>query len=469
MVQGPKGRVQGPVRGRPQARLRAGAGGRRHIRRGTRFRPLNRRKNHTVAVVVDRLTVRPADRDPVERFRRDGSQGGGRGGRGDAHDPVRRAESVLFSERFSCPKCGLSLPELEPRQFSFNSPFGVCPDCHGLGTQREVSADMVLGRSRASRSWKGSCSPGVSRTATSGGSSSRRWRRRSRSIRPRPGGSFPNGPAARCCTASRDGRSNSRRQGEVVRERVGGHSRERAAALPRDLERRRAVFAGGIHGGAAVPFVWRQAAQGREPGRSRGGAATSATWPTVDRPGSGVLRSDCRCGDNGRPGVGRRHCRADSQGGRATGCDSCRNVGLEYLTLGRSAGSLSGGEAQRIRLATQIGSRLVGVLYILDEPSIGLHQRDNQRLLGHADGTARPGQHGDRGGTRRRNHPHAADHVIDLGPRAGRFGGEVVAEGTVEEVLSHPTSLTARYLRKRTAHTRAAGPPAAGRPSVASG
>jgi excinuclease ABC subunit A len=123
------------------------------------------------------------------------------------------------------------------------------------------------------------------------------------------------------------------------------------------------------------------------------------------------------------------------------------DVGLDYLTLGRSAGSLSGGEAQRIRLATQIGSRLVGVLYILDEPSIGLHQRDNERLLGTLRGLR------DLGNTvivveHDEDTIRAADHVIDLGPRAGRFGGEVVAEGTLEDILSHPTSLTARYLRK---------------------
>jgi excinuclease ABC subunit A len=123
-----------------------------------------------------------------------------------------------------------------------------------------------------------------------------------------------------------------------------------------------------------------------------------------------------------------------------------RDVGLDYLTLGRAATSLSGGETQRIRLATQIGSRLVGVLYILDEPSIGLHQRDNERLLGTLKGLR------DLGNTvivveHDEDTIRAADHVIDLGPRAGRLGGEVVAEGGVADILQHPTSLTARYLR----------------------
>ena len=131
-----------------------------------------------------------------------------------------------------------------------------------------------------------------------------------------------------------------------------------------------------------------------------------------------------------------------------------RDVGLDYLTLGRAATSLSGGETQRIRLATQIGSRLVGVLYILDEPSIGLHQRDNERLLATLRGLR------DLGNTvivveHDEETIQAADHVIDLGPRAGRFGGEVVAEGTVEDIRSHPASLTGRYLRGRTAHPRA--------------
>jgi excinuclease ABC subunit A len=122
------------------------------------------------------------------------------------------------------------------------------------------------------------------------------------------------------------------------------------------------------------------------------------------------------------------------------------DVGLDYLTLGRGASSLSGGEMQRIRLATQIGSRLVGVLYILDEPSIGLHQRDNERLLATLQGLR------DLGNTvivveHDEDTIRAAEHVIDLGPRAGRFGGQVVVEGTLDEVLRHPTSLTARYLR----------------------
>ena len=144
-----------------------------------------------------------------------------------------------------------------------------------------------------------------------------------------------------------------------------------------------------------------------------------------------------------------------------------RDVGLDYLTLGRAANSLSGGETQRIRLATQIGSRLVGVLYILDEPSIGLHQRDNQRLLATLRGLR------DLGNTvivveHDAETIEAADHVIDLGPRAGRFGGEVVAEGTVEDIRRHPDSLTGAISAASCGcRSRAAG--GSRRPGIASG
>ena len=121
------------------------------------------------------------------------------------------------------------------------------------------------------------------------------------------------------------------------------------------------------------------------------------------------------------------------------------DVGLNYLTLNRSAETLSGGEAQRIRLASQIGAGLVGVMYILDEPSIGLHQRDNERLLRHPDPFARPGQHRSGGGARRGRHPHA-DHIIDIGPGAGVHGGEIVAQGTLKDIVDNKDSLTGAYL-----------------------
>src|SRR5260370_731525 len=276
---------------------------------------LNRRQNHDIAVVVDRLVVRKADRarlaDSIETALKaaDGTveviqqRAGGGGGK-----------ATLFSERYACPTCGLSLPELEPRQFSFNSPFGACPDCSGLGTRREVNPDLVLGDPSLSI-LEGVILP---------------WGEPSGYIR------------------------------KLILPRL-------RRAFKFDLIARRANGRPGLD-------------------------------PEIARPILKEVNDRLRF---------------------------LRNVGLDYLTLGRSANSLSGGEAQRIRLATQIGSRLVGVLYILDEPSIGLHQRDNARLL------ATLKELRDLGNTvlvveHDEETIRAADYVVDLGPPPARHGGDVV-------------------------------------------
>ena len=407
---------------------------------------LNRRRNHSIAVVVDRLVIRPADHtrlsDSIETALKtaDGlvevvrhDQAGGAG------------ESVMFSERFSCPKCGLSLADLEPRQFSFNSPFGVCPECHGLGTQREVSPDLVLADPRISilegvvLPW-GEPSGYLRRVvlptlaAALGFDPAVPWGEISEEARR---ALLFGLPGTRLKFKAR-GRKSFESEWEGILENVQRRYRESSSDSVR---------------ASLNDYMVEQSCQ------ACGGKRL--------RPESlAVLIGERNIGEVVELPIGRALAffeglpfRGDGRAGldpEVAGpilkevCDRLRflqNVGLDYLTLGRSAGSLSGGEAQRIRLATQIGSRLVGVLYILDEPSIGLHQRDNRRLLDtlmelrdlgntvivveHDEDTIR-----------------AADHVIDLGPRAGRLGGEVVAEGTVAEVLAHPTSLTARYLRR---------------------
>src|SRR5205823_2763454 len=268
-----------------------------------------RRQNHDVAVVVDRLVVRKADRarlaDSIETALKaaDGTV-----------EIVQGSKSTLFSERFRSPACGLSLSELEPRQFSFNSPFGACPDCSGLGTRREVSPDLVLGDPSLSI-LEGVILP---------------WGEPSGYVR------------------------------KVILPSLARAFKFDLNTAWRDL-----------------PATVKKVVLSGAPGKTLTFQYDSERWHGEYESGwDGVLKH-----------VERRY--------RETASDSVReqleevndrlrflsNVGLEYLTLGRSADSLSGGEAQRIRLATQIGSRLVGVLYILDEPSIGLHQRDNARLL----------------------------------------------------------------------------------------
>jgi len=410
---------------------------------------LNRRQNHDVAVVVDRLVVRAADRsrlaDSVETALKvaDGVveviRYAGRSGEG---------ESVLFSEKLACPVCGLSLPELEPRQFSFNSPFGVCPDCHGLGTRRVANADLVLGDGSISilegviLPW-GEPSGYLRKVVLPTLAKAYKfdlnapWAKLPSSARQAILHGAP-GKSISFAAGGGRGRGDYETEWEGVLGNVERRYRESSSdAVRHSLDEYMVEMPCGRCGGRRLkPESLSVLVAGRSIG------------DVVDLPVDQAL-----AWFQGVP-VGR-----DIPGGvdpdiagpilkevsdRLT---FLRDVGLEYLTLGRGAGSLSGGEAQRIRLATQIGSRLVGVLYILDEPSIGLHQRDNVRLLQ----TLRDLR--DLGNTvivveHDEDTIRAADHVLDLGPRAGHHGGEVVAEGTIEAILAHPTSLTARYLRR---------------------
>jgi excinuclease ABC subunit A len=412
---------------------------------------LNRRHNHDLAVVVDRLVVRPEDRgrltDSVETALKvsDGVVEVVRHG-GSARPPDRPS-AVLFSERFACPQCGLSLPELEPRQFSFNSPFGVCNECHGLGTRREVNADLILG------------DPSISileGVVLPWGEPSGYLRK---AVLPALAKTFKfdlNAPWSGLPAPARDLLLNGA-PGKLFR--FGGDgARGRAdyesewEGILKNVQRRYHESSSDAVRSQLEEFLVEmpcRACNGRrlKPESLSVLLAGRSIGDVVDKPVDDALAFF-----NEIP-VGR---------GVAGGVDPeiagpilkeirdrlvfLSDVGLEYLTLGRSAGTLSGGEAQRIRLATQIGSRQVGVLYVLDEPSIGLHQRDNARLLR----TLRELR--DLGNTvivveHDEDTIRAADHVVDLGPRAGNAGGHVVAEGTVDEILAHPDSLTARYLR----------------------
>src|SRR6266508_2110390 len=409
---------------------------------------LNRRQNHDIAVVVDRLVVRADDRsrlnDSIETALKtaDGIVEVARYGR----SPAER-ESVTFSERFACPVCGLSLPELEPRQFSFNSPFGACPDCHGVGTRRDVNADLVLGDASISI-LEGVILPWGEPTG---------YLRKV--VLPTLAKAFKfglNAPWGEHTAAAQHallhgapGRFKFQTDGARGR---GEYESDWEGVL-RNVERRYRESSSDAVRTSLEEFMIEQ------PCQTCGGKRLKAESLAVLVHGHSigdVVDLPVGCAIEFFESIPLRN------NGRAAGLDAdiagpilkevtdrlrfLRDVGLDYLTLGRGATSLSGGETQRIRLATQIGSRLVGVLYILDEPSIGLHQRDNERLLGTLRGLR------DLGNTvivveHDADTIAAADHVIDLGPRAGRFGGEVIAEGTVEDIRQHPSSLTGRYLR----------------------
>jgi len=408
---------------------------------------LNRRQNHDIAIVVDRLTVDPSDRqrlaDSVETALKvaEGVVEVVRHKRGGA-------ESVVFSEKYACPVCGLSIPELEPRQFSFNSPFGACPDCDGLGTRREVNESLALGGANISilegvvlpwgepggylrkvvlptlaRELKfdlntpwGQLPAGV-RQALLYGIEGKRLHFKYESEKFH--GEYESGWEGILRNVARRYRETT---SDSVREQLGEYMTELPCSTcgGRRLKRESlAVLVGGKSVGDLVEMSVVEALAHVE-----GLPLREAGKPGLDAEVAGPILKEVR--------------------------DRLRflvNVGLDYLTLGRGAGTLSGGEAQRIRLATQIGSRLVGVLYILDEPSIGLHHRDNARLL------ATLKELRDLGNTvlvveHDEETIRAADWIVDLGPRAGRHGGELVVCGKLDTVLAHPTSLTARYLRR---------------------
>jgi excinuclease ABC subunit A len=398
---------------------------------------LNRRMNHNISVVVDRLGVRPEDRgrlnDSVETALKLAE------GLVEVHRQDDRSVH-LFSEKYGCPICGISLPELEPRHFSFNSPFGACPACAGLGSRRQVSEQLILGDASISilegvvLPWgepdgylKKIILPGLARQLNFNLNSP--WGKLSAETRDKLlyGTTGQGGRRIDTSGATWEGIiSNIQRryddtESDSARIELDQYMIATACATcggrrlkPESL----AVTIAEMNIGDLVRLSITDALSFFESIPVRGDGK-----PGLDAEIAGPILKEVR-----------------------ERLRFLNDVGLEYLTLGRSAESLSGGEAQRIRLATQIGSRLVGVLYILDEPSIGLHQRDNARLLA----TLR--QLRDLGNTvivveHDEETMMAADHLIDLGPGAGKHGGLVIADGTVEEVLASEESITARYLR----------------------
>jgi excinuclease ABC subunit A len=409
---------------------------------------LNRRQNHDIAVLVDRLVVRAADRgrlsdsietalkaaDGLVEIVRHGDGGGA-------------ARPVVFSERYACPKCGLSLPELEPRQFSFNSPFGACPECSGLGTRREVDAELVLG------------DPGLSileGVILPWGEPSGYLRKvvlptLARTFKFDLDAPWKNLPAA-ARKVMLFGAPGKTLTYQYTSERWQGSYESGWTGVLKHVEKRYRETASDSVREQLEEFMVEQACPscgGRRlkpeslsvlvNGKSIGDVVALSVADAL------AFFQDIPLRGNGKRGLDPEIARPILK----EVVDRLRflkNVGLDYLTLERSAVTLSGGEAQRIRLATQIGSRLVGVLYILDEPSIGLHQRDNARLLEtlcelrDLGNTVLVVEHDE-------ETIRAADEVVDLGPRAGRHGGEVVAAGSLADVLGHRDSLTARYLR----------------------
>jgi len=401
---------------------------------------LAKKYKHDIEVVVDRVVVRPdignrlADSLETALQLSDGLV---------FAENADSDESTTFSARFACPVSGFTIDEIEPRLFSFNNPFGACPTCDGLGTQNYMDPDLVVPdeslslREGAIHPWAKSSSPYYAQTLDGLArhykiSSIVPWRELP--AKARNGILFGSGEAAISISYDDGVRSyQTKRPFEGILPNLERRWRETDSAWVRDeLSRYLATRPCEACGGARLkPEAL--AVKIRELNVSQ------VTEMSIAQAAPWFAELDAHLSDKQREIAARILKEINERLGFLV------DVGLEYLTLSRGSGTLSGGESQRIRLASQIGSGLTGVLYVLDEPSIGLHQRDNQRLLDtlkrlrDLGNTVIVVEHDEEA-------IRAADHLVDMGPAAGIHGGEVVAEGPPAEVIAKGEGLTAQYL-----------------------
>ena len=409
--------------------------------------PIDKKLKHDIDVVVDRLVVREGlDQRLAESFETALRLADGLA----TVDLADSGETILFSEKFACPVSGFTLPEIEPRLFSFNAPQGACPTCNGLGERLFFDPDLVVPNGLLSLEagavvpWAKSSPP------------SPYYMQVLASLVRAFGGSLST-PYAKLPEATR----------EAILHGTGG----KAIPLVFEDGRKRYEVTKPFEGVIAnldrrfreTESAWMREELGRyqsaAPCEACGGARLKPEALSVRIAGEHISEATARSVAAAADWFGnlahRLTPRQNEIAARILKEINERlgflvNVGLGYLSLDRASGTLSGGESQRIRLASQIGSGLSGVLYVLDEPSIGLHQRDNDRLL------ATLKRLRDLGNTvlvveHDEDAIRAADHVVDMGPGAGEHGGTVVAEGTLADILSHPASLTGDYLAGRRA------------------
>lgn len=402
---------------------------------------LEKNKKHTIEVVIDRLVVR----EGMESRLADSLETALKLGEGVAYVQIVDGELLMFSENFACVDCGISLPEITPRMFSFNNPYGACPVCMGLGSHMEFDEELVL----------------PDPTLSVGGGVFAPLSKNLHSY-------------AMCVMkAILENRGYSletpwqeidKKTQQVL---LYGSGEERFTFRYTNMfgeDKEYFVPFEGVMPLLARRYHETDSDEMREsyenymteiPCKACHGARLKPETLAVtvdDRNIDEVTRMTIRQADNffTQLTLTPREMKIAAQILKEIHArlHFLLDVGLDYLTLSRSAGTLSGGEAQRIRLATQIGSGLQGVLYVLDEPSIGLHQRDNNRLL------ATLKHLRDLGNTlivveHDEDTMYAADHIIDIGPGAGANGGRVVAEGTAEEIKKNPDSITGAYLSRR--------------------
>jgi excinuclease ABC subunit A len=403
---------------------------------------LDKKFKHDISVVVDRLVMKT---DLRRRLSESVEAAGGLAAgliEVEIVEGPQAGETLLFSEQFACLNCGTSIPELEPRIFSFNSPHGACERCHGLGFQRVIDPELVVPDPTLSLA-EGALQPwnrGISAY----------WKRLIASVAEEYGIDVDK-PWSRLKKDEKElflyGTGETRHQ--VTYTNRFGRRRSykvRFEGIVNNLQRRYEETDSEASRERIESYMAEQPCPVCEGARLRPetlavkvGGLSIAEYSALSARAAGEWINALELTDTERA-IARLIVREITE--RLAFLD---NVGIGYLSLSRSARSLSGGEAQRIRLATQIGSSLVGVMYVLDEPSIGLHQRDNEKLIATLDRLRDLGntvivvEHDE--GTMM-----AADHLVDLGPGAGEHGGHVIAAGTPKEVAKNPASLTGQYL-----------------------
>lgn len=401
---------------------------------------LDKNKKHTIEVVIDRIVVR----EGIEGRLADSLETALKLADGLVIVDYINKEKVMFSEKLACPDCNIAIEELSPRMFSFNSPFGACPTCNGLGFSREIDENLVI--------------PNLDLSIDEGG------------IAP---------------FANSNGQTYYYQLFRALAEEHGFDTKRPLKEAPKEFIKellygtdREIKFSFVSHFDEDGMRDYMGRFEGIIPNLQRRYESTSSDY-IRDKIEEYMAENPC-------PTCGGRRLKKELLSVKINGLNIAevtdlsvsqaleffkdlkltekqqliahqilkeirerlsflKDVGLDYLTLSRSAGTLSGGEAQRIRLATQIGSGLVGVVYVLDEPSIGLHQRDNEKLLKALRNLT------DLGNTlivveHDEDTMYAADYIVDIGPGAGIHGGEVVAEGTVEDIKKNPNSITGQYL-----------------------
>jgi excinuclease ABC subunit A len=402
---------------------------------------LDKKFKHDVAIVVDRLVMKP---DLRRRLSESVEAAAALAGGLIEVEIVEgeRSEPLLFSEQFACLNCGTSIPELEPRIFSFNSPHGACDRCHGLGFQRVIDPELVVPDPTLSlaegalQPWNRGITAYWRRLIAAvaeeyGVDAEKPWAKLKKSERE----IFLYGTGEERHQVSYTNRFGRRRSYKVRFEGIVNNLQRRYEETDSETNRER------IEGYMAEqPCPQCDGARLRPESLAvKVGGISIAEYSALSAQAAARWIAELEMTETERA-IARLIVREISER-----LAFLENVGIGYLSLDRSARSLSGGEAQRIRLATQIGSSLVGVMYVLDEPSIGLHQRDNEKLIATLDRLRDLGntvivvEHDE--GTMR-----AADHLLDLGPGAGEHGGHVIAAGTPAQVAKDPASLTGQYL-----------------------